>query len=192
MWGCGEGGEGREGRGAGSLQPVFISFLPPALSPSPPVNPLPPLSPHPPTHPPTLSPLASRLFPFPGSAVVGPVTVGAGSLHPLLVPTPSTPLPFCPRLFSPLPSPFHPQPPNHLPPSTQTSPPQARAVSSVVLGPVTVGAGSKVGAGSVVLSELPPHSVAVGVPARVIKREDSSEPVADMDQTTDFLLDYII
>jgi serine O-acetyltransferase len=50
-----------------------------------------------------------------------------------------------------------------------------------VLGPVTLGAGAKVGAGSVVVTDLEPHSVAVGVPARVIKRT-VSEPCDDMDQ----------
>lgn len=59
-----------------------------------------------------------------------------------------------------------------------------------VLGPVTLGAGAKVGAGSVVVTDLEPHSVAVGVPARVIKRA-VSEPSEDMDQTG-FLLDYVI
>ena len=60
-----------------------------------------------------------------------------------------------------------------------------------VLGPVTLGAGAKVGAGSVVVTDLEPHSVAVGVPARVIKRAVSSEPSEDMDQIG-FLLDYVI
>ncbi|KIY95944.1 serine O-acetyltransferase [Monoraphidium neglectum] len=59
-----------------------------------------------------------------------------------------------------------------------------------VLGPVTLGAGAKVGAGSVVVTDLEPHSVAVGVPARVIKRA-VSEPCDDMDQIG-FLLDYVI
>jgi serine O-acetyltransferase len=59
-----------------------------------------------------------------------------------------------------------------------------------VLGPVTLGAGAKVGAGSVVVTDLEAHSVAVGVPARVIKRA-VSEPCEDMDQTG-FLLDYVI
>ncbi len=61
-----------------------------------------------------------------------------------------------------------------------------------VLGPVTVGAGSKVGAGSVVVTDLPTHSVAVGVPARVIKRDIKTEPCTDMDQTGDFIFDYVI
>jgi maltose O-acetyltransferase len=39
----------------------------------------------------------------------------------------------------------------------------------IVLGGVTIGAGSCIGAGSVVNSDIPPRSLAVGVPARVIR-----------------------
>ncbi len=38
-----------------------------------------------------------------------------------------------------------------------------------VLGAVTVGAGSVVGANAVVLADVPPHSVVVGVPGRVVR-----------------------
>ncbi|GLC36489.1 hypothetical protein PLESTB_000153800 [Pleodorina starrii] len=61
-----------------------------------------------------------------------------------------------------------------------------------VLGPVTVGAGSKVGAGSVVVTDIPCHAVAVGVPARIIKRDLIKEPVNTMDQCVDFVLNYDI
>ena len=54
-----------------------------------------------------------------------------------------------------------------------------------------VGAGSKVGAGSVVVDHIPPHSVAVGVPARVIKRI-INDKFNDMDSCVSFLLDYEI
>jgi serine O-acetyltransferase len=40
---------------------------------------------------------------------------------------------------------------------------------AVVLGPVTVGHDSAVGANAVVVKDVPPHSLAVGVPAEVIK-----------------------
>ena len=54
-----------------------------------------------------------------------------------------------------------------------------------VLGPVVIGAGSKIGAGSVVVTSLPAHVVAVGVPAKVVKRlADFEEPVAEMDQVS--------
>lgn len=39
----------------------------------------------------------------------------------------------------------------------------------IVLGGVTIGAGSCIGAGSVVIDDIPPRSLAVGVPARVIR-----------------------
>ncbi|MCM1367202.1 MAG: serine O-acetyltransferase [Roseburia sp.] len=38
-----------------------------------------------------------------------------------------------------------------------------------VLGPFTVGAGSKIGAGSIVLNEVPPNATVVGVPGRIVK-----------------------
>lgn len=61
-----------------------------------------------------------------------------------------------------------------------------------VLGSVTVGCGTKVGAGSVVVTDLPCHSVAVGVPAKIIKKNTKQEPCQDMDQIQDFILDYVI
>jgi serine O-acetyltransferase len=39
-----------------------------------------------------------------------------------------------------------------------------------VLGPFTVGHDSKIGAGSVVLEEIPPNSTVVGVPGRVVRK----------------------
>ena len=61
-----------------------------------------------------------------------------------------------------------------------------------VLGPVHVGAGTKVGAGSVVVTDLPNHCVAVGVPARIIKQNTCREPSLDMDAVADFIEDYQI
>ncbi|MEG2540707.1 MAG: serine O-acetyltransferase [Clostridia bacterium] len=49
-----------------------------------------------------------------------------------------------------------------------------------ILGPVTVGKGSKIGAGSVVLKSVPPYSTVVGVPGRIVKQD--GKRVADMDQ----------
>ncbi len=38
-----------------------------------------------------------------------------------------------------------------------------------VLGPFTVGCGAKIGAGSIVLGEVPPNATVVGVPGRIVK-----------------------
>lgn len=51
-----------------------------------------------------------------------------------------------------------------------------------VIGSFTVGENSKIGAGSVVLSEVPPNSTVVGVPGRVVKRDNMKVPREDMDQ----------
>lgn len=51
-----------------------------------------------------------------------------------------------------------------------------------VLGSFTIGDNSKIGAGSVVLEEVPPNSTVVGVPGRVVKRNNVSLPQEEMDQ----------
>jgi serine O-acetyltransferase len=51
-----------------------------------------------------------------------------------------------------------------------------------IIGSFTVGENSKIGAGSVVLSEIPPNSTVVGVPGRVVKRDNIRIPRDDMDQ----------
>lgn len=51
-----------------------------------------------------------------------------------------------------------------------------------VLGSFTIGENSKIGAGSVVLHEVPPNSTVVGVPGRVVKRNNQLLPREDMDQ----------
>ena len=51
-----------------------------------------------------------------------------------------------------------------------------------VLGSFTVGENSKIGAGSVVLSEVPPNSTVVGVPGRVVKRDNKKVPREELDQ----------
>lgn len=38
-----------------------------------------------------------------------------------------------------------------------------------VLGPITIGEGARIGANSVVLTDLPAHCTAVGMPARVVR-----------------------
>jgi len=45
-----------------------------------------------------------------------------------------------------------------------------------ILGPITVGAGARIGSNAVVVRSVPPHATAVGIPARVL-----DEPAADGD-----------
>ncbi|HHT88986.1 MAG TPA: serine O-acetyltransferase [Clostridiales bacterium] len=51
-----------------------------------------------------------------------------------------------------------------------------------VLGSFTIGENSKIGAGSVVLSEVPANSTVVGVPGRIVKRDNVKIPREDLDQ----------
>ena len=51
-----------------------------------------------------------------------------------------------------------------------------------VLGSFKIGENSKIGAGSVVLKEVPPNCTVVGVPGRVVKKDDERIPRMDMDQ----------
>lgn len=51
-----------------------------------------------------------------------------------------------------------------------------------VLGSFTIGENSKIGAGSVVLAEVPSNSTVVGVPGRVVKRDNVSVPGEDLNQ----------
>ncbi len=45
------------------------------------------------------------------------------------------------------------------------------AAGSKILGAITIGAGSVVGANAVVIQDVPPRSIVAGVPARVIRRD---------------------
>lgn len=50
-----------------------------------------------------------------------------------------------------------------------------------ILGNVEIGEGAKVGAGSVVLKDVPPHTSVAGVPAKIVGRmRDPSSPALDM------------
>ncbi len=51
-----------------------------------------------------------------------------------------------------------------------------------VLGSFTIGENSKIGAGSVVLSEVPPNCTVVGVPGHIVKMGNERIPRMDMDQ----------
>ncbi len=51
-----------------------------------------------------------------------------------------------------------------------------------VLGSFTIGENSKIGAGSVVLKEVPPNCTVVGVPGRIVRMGSRKMPREDLDQ----------
>jgi serine O-acetyltransferase len=51
---------------------------------------------------------------------------------------------------------------------------------AAVIGPVTIGQGSRIGAGAVVVSSAPPYSTIVGIPGKVVER-DRARDVMDLD-----------
>lgn len=51
---------------------------------------------------------------------------------------------------------------------------------AAILGPISIGSNCKIGAGSVVLQDVPPNSTVIGVPGRVIYR-GKGDPLKDMD-----------
>lgn len=51
-----------------------------------------------------------------------------------------------------------------------------------ILGSFTIGENSKIGAGSVVLEEVPPNCTVVGVPGRIVRMNNKKIPRLDMDQ----------
>ncbi len=56
-----------------------------------------------------------------------------------------------------------------------------------ILGNIRVGEGAKVGAGSVVLEEVPAHTTVAGVPAKIVGRPASDQPALEMEH--DFCCD---
>jgi len=61
-----------------------------------------------------------------------------------------------------------------------------------VLGNVTVGENSRVGAGSVVLSDVPPNSTVVGVPAHIVYHNGHRVLITDPHEIKDPLSDALI
>ena len=51
-----------------------------------------------------------------------------------------------------------------------------------IIGSFTVGKNSKIGAGSVVIEEVPPNCTVVGVPGRIVRQNNVKVPTSDMDQ----------
>lgn len=65
---------------------------------------------------------------------------------------------------------------------------------AIILGNITIGAGAKIGAGSVVLIDVPPHTTAVGNPARLVGGKQQPAKLKDipgetMDHTS-FMKDW--
>lgn len=50
-----------------------------------------------------------------------------------------------------------------------------------IIGSFTVGENSKVGAGSVVINEVPPNCTVVGIPGRIVRQENMKVPRTNMD-----------
>lgn len=55
---------------------------------------------------------------------------------------------------------------------------------TIVLGPVTIGANTKVGAGSVVTQDLPPNVTAVGSPVMIVRKDGVRIPPVAPEQLT--------
>jgi serine O-acetyltransferase len=50
-----------------------------------------------------------------------------------------------------------------------------------VIGPVTIGHSSRIGAGAVVVSSAPPYSTIVGIPGKVVEKDRLNSDVIDLD-----------
>jgi serine O-acetyltransferase len=61
-----------------------------------------------------------------------------------------------------------------------------------ILGDITIGANSRVGAGSVVLKDVPPNSTVVGVPAHIVYRNGQRVLITDPHEVKDPLSDALI
>ena len=57
------------------------------------------------------------------------------------------------------------------------------AAGAKILGNINIGHGAKIGAGSVVLQDVPAHTTVAGVPAKIVGRPKSDSPALDMDQS---------
>ncbi len=51
-----------------------------------------------------------------------------------------------------------------------------------IIGSFTIGKNSKIGAGSVVIEEVPPNCTVVGVPGHIVRQNNVKLPTSDMDQ----------
>lgn len=58
---------------------------------------------------------------------------------------------------------------------------------AIILGNITIGECARVGAGSVVVKDVPPRVTVVGVPARIVGEAGAPQPAAVMDQVHSYL-----
>ena len=63
---------------------------------------------------------------------------------------------------------------------------------AILLGPITVGEGARVGAGSVVINDVPSNSTVVGVPGRVMMEQPKKKKVSGVDLDHNKLPDPVI
>ncbi len=61
-----------------------------------------------------------------------------------------------------------------------------------ILGNIHLGEGCKIGAGSVVLQDIPAHTTAAGVPARIVGKPQVEQPALDMNHEFNCDADYSI
>lgn len=54
------------------------------------------------------------------------------------------------------------------------------SAGATILGNINIGCGAKIGAGSVVLQDVPPHTTVAGVPAKIVGHPTSDQPALDM------------
>ena len=59
------------------------------------------------------------------------------------------------------------------------------AAGCKVIGNIEVGEGAKVGAGSVVLEDVPPHVTVAAVPAKIVGHPEGALPAHAIDQSLD-------
>ena len=55
--------------------------------------------------------------------------------------------------------------------------------SASIIGNIEIGEGAKVGAGSVVMKDVPPHVTVAGVPAEIVGKPRGDNPAEDVDQS---------